>query len=105
MELRGPSPLKKRKVPPSRWDWSHRFAIILDIAVFPVPTAPYIQHIPRLLLSSIHSKISAITSSRVPSKQPESPRKLLYEASGTGFSSVKIPSIKNYGQNQFKAAQ
>src|ERR1700732_4962374 len=93
MELRCPSPLKKRKLPPSRWDCSHRFAIVLDITVFPIPAPPYIQHIAQSLLSVIHSKIFAITSSRVPSKTPEALCKLSYEALGTEFSSIKISSI------------
>ena len=42
--LRRPAPLKKKKLAPSLLDPSHNFAIVLDIADFPDPAAPFSQH-------------------------------------------------------------
>ena len=84
MELRRPAPLKKKKLPASRSLPAHSSAIVLDIADFPDPAAPYSQQIGWSLPPSIQAMIFLMTSWRVPSIHLETDPMLSYIASGTG---------------------
>ena len=104
MELRRPAPLKKKKLPASLSLPAQSSAIVLDIADFPDPAAPYSQQIGWSLSPSIHAMIFPMTSWRVPSIHLETDPMLSYIASGTGCNAATNGSEFRY-QNTFSLEQ